>query len=326
MDALVADARDALQQLQEQPPLVQAVAVVVALLALRLALRLSSLFFRFFLRPGKNLKAFGSWSVVTGATDGIGKALAMELARKGMNVVLMSRTQKKLEEVRAEILAKYSSVQVEILAVDFNNIDDPRERKAVADLIERVGDVGVLFNNVGVSYEFPQFFDQLPDERVESLIKLNVTSLTVMTKLVLPGMAQRKRGAIVNVSSGSGRLLVPLLSQYSATKKYVEQFTLCLADEYSAKNVHVQCHVPMFVSTKLAKIRHASFLVPSPATYARASVAFLGYDTLVSPYWPHALQIWIYENAPTWFMSKVRRVFYCFRLTSLVLTVFVFFP
>lgn len=143
---------------------------------------------------------------------------------------------------------------------------------------------------------------------MDSLIKLNVTAATVMTKLVLPGMALRKRGAIVNVSSGSGRMVVPLLSEYSATKKYIEQFTICLAAEYSAKNVHVQCHVPMFVSTKLAKIRHASFMVPSPATYARASVAHLGYDTLLSPYWPHALQIWLYESAPTWLLSKVRSV------------------
>lgn len=305
-DALTTAVTAALEELQRQPPLVQALAVMGALLAARVALRFLGLVYKFFLRPSKSVRSFGQWGVVTGATDGIGKALAMELARKGVNVVLMSRTQKKLEDVRAEILAKYPKVQVEVLAVDFNNIDDPSERQAIVALLDRLQDVGVLFNNVGVSYDFPQFFDQLPDNRVDSLIKLNVTSLTVMTKLVLPGMVARKRGAIVNVSSGSGRLRVPLLSEYSATKKYVEQLTLCLSDEYRAKNVHIQCHVPMFVSTKLAKIRHASFLVPSPATYARASVAFLGYDTLVSPYWPHALQIWLYENAPTWLMVKVR--------------------
>lgn len=141
---------------------------------------------------------------------------------------------------------------------------------------------------------------------MDQLIKLNVTSTTVMSKLVLPGMAQRKRGVVVNLSSGSGCLVVPLLSQYSATKQYVEQLTRCLADEYKAKNVHVQCQVPMFVSTKLAKIRHSSFMVPSPTTYARAAVANLGYETIVSPYWPHALQIWAYSSAPVWFMSKVR--------------------
>ncbi|GAB9477704.1 Estradiol 17-beta-dehydrogenase, partial [Globisporangium polare] len=272
------------------------------------ALQFLGSLYAFFLRPSKSLKKFGQWAIVTGATDGIGKALAMELARKGSNVVLMSRTQKKLEEVREAIVAKYPKVQVEVLAVDFEQIDEPSVRKSIEGMIAKVQDVGVLFNNVGVSYDFPEYFGELAIERVDALIKLNVTSTTIMTKLVLPGMAQRKRGVIVNLSSGSGRLVVPLLSEYSATKQYVEQLTLCLADEYKAKNVHVQCHVPMFVSTKLAKIRHASFLVPSPATYARAAVANLGYETLVSPYWPHALQIWAYSSAPVWIMSKMATV------------------
>ncbi|CAI5712312.1 unnamed protein product [Peronospora farinosa] len=286
-------------------PLHVKIALIVGFLVLsRLALQLLTSLYAFFLRPAKNLKSFGQWGVVTGATDGIGKALAMELARKGMNVVLISRTQSRLEEARAEILAKYPKVQVEILAVDFNRVDEPSVREALQKTLDKVQDVGVLFNNVGVSYDFPEYFDRLPEDRVDSLIKLNVTAATIMSKMVLPGMTQRKRGVIVNVSSGSGRMVVPLLSEYSATKKYIEQLTLCLAAEYSAKNVHIQCHVPMFVSTKLAKIRHASFMVPSPATYARASVAHLGYDTLVSPYWPHALQIWLYESAPTWLLSK----------------------
>ncbi|RLN55004.1 hypothetical protein BBJ29_007391 [Phytophthora kernoviae] len=290
--------------LQSSPLPVKISAAVGCLVLGRLALQLFGSLYTFFLRPGKKLKSFGQWGVVTGATDGIGKALAMELARKGMNVVLMSRTQQRLEDVRTEILNKYPKVQVEILAVDFNRVDEPSVRASLQKMLDQVKDVGVLFNNVGVSYDFPEFFDQLSEDRIDSLIKLNVTAATVMTKLVLPGMTQRKRGAIVNVSSGSGRMVVPLLSEYSATKKYIEQFTLCLAAEYSAKNVHVQCHVPMFVSTKLAKIRRSSFMVPSPATYARSSVACLGYDTLISPYWPHALQIWLYESAPTWLLSK----------------------
>lgn len=286
-------------------PLSVNILVVVGCLVLsRLALQLLVSFYTFFLRPAKSLRSFGQWGVVTGGTDGIGMALAMELAQKGMNVVLLSRTQSRLEAARDEILAKYSKIQVEILAVDFDRIDEPTVRESLQKKIEEVKDIGVLFNNVGVSYDFPEFFDQLSEERVDSLIKLNVTSATIMTKLVLPGMTQRKRGVIVNLSSGSGRMVVPLLSEYSATKKYVEQLTLCLAAEYASKNVHIQCHVPMFVSTKLAKIRHSSFMVPSPATYARASVAQLGYDTLISPYWPHALQIWLYESVPTWLLAK----------------------
>ncbi|TDH67333.1 hypothetical protein CCR75_006923 [Bremia lactucae] len=290
--------------LEPIPLYVKVFAAVGCIVLSRLALQLLNLVYKFFLRPAKSLKGFGKWGVVTGATDGIGKALAMELARKGMDVVLLSRTQSRLETVRNEILEKYPLVQVEILSVDFNRVDEPGVREALQKKIDEVKDIGVLFNNVGVSYDFPEFFDELPGDRVDSLIKLNVTSTTIMTKLVLPGMAQRKRGVIVNLSSGSGRMVVPLLSVYSATKKYVEQLSLCLAAEYAAKNVHIQCHVPMFVSTKLAKIRNSSFMVPSPVTYARASVAQLGFDTLLSPYWPHALQICLYESVPSWLLAK----------------------
>lgn len=290
------------------PPAFKLLLTLGGLFAARFALQTLGAFYSFFLRPAKSLKKFGQWGIVTGATDGIGKALAMELARKGQNVVLMSRTQKRLEEVRDEILAKCPKVQVKVLAVDFNKIEEPAVRQSIERLIAEIEDVGVLFNNVGVSYDFPQYFGELPDDRIESLITLNVTASTIMTKLVLPGMAQRKRGAIVNVSSGSARLNVPLLAEYSATKRYIEQFSLCLAGEYKSKNVHIQCHTPMFVSTKLAKIRHASFTVPSPTTYARASVAKLGHETLVSPYWPHALQIWFYESLPTALFGKLSTV------------------
>lgn len=298
-----------MQPLQAAPLSLQAVATIGALFVFRSILQVLGAFYSFFLRPSKSLKSFGQWGIVTGATDGIGKALAMELARKGMNVVLMSRTQSRLDAVREEIMVKYPKVKVKVLSVDFTMIQTDSVRKSIESLIAEVEDVGVLFNNVGVSYDFPEYFAELPSDRIQSLITLNVTASTIMTKLVLAGMAQRKRGAIVNVSSGSARFCVPLLSEYSATKRYVEQFTRCLADEYKSKNVHIQCHTPMFVSTKLAKIRHASFMIPSPATYARASIAKLGHETLISPYWPHAVQIWIYESFPDVIMSKV-----CFSL------------
>lgn len=147
----------ALQQAFASAPLaLKVLAGVGGFLATRLALQLLAGVYAFFLRPSKNVTKFGKWAIVTGATDGIGKGLALELARKGSNVVLMSRTQKKLEEVRDAILAKYPKVQVEILAVDFTKIDEPSVRDAIKKVIAKVEDVGVLFNNVGVSYDFPE--------------------------------------------------------------------------------------------------------------------------------------------------------------------------
>ncbi|RLN60161.1 hypothetical protein BBJ28_00012160 [Nothophytophthora sp. Chile5] len=297
--------------LAASPLIVKLCAALGCLVASRLALKLLGSFYTFFLRPAKDLRHFGAWGVVTGATDGIGKALAMELANKGLNVLLMSRTLQKLEDVRAEILAKNPTVQVEILIVDFDHIDDSSVRASILKTLDRIQDVGVLVNNVGVAYDHPEFFHQFDEHRMDSIIKLNITSASVLTRLVLPGMAQRKRGIILNVSSASAHTVLPLLTGYSASKKYIEQFTLCLAEEYRAKNVVIQAHVPMFVATKLSQISYSSFWVPSPDTYARAAVANLGYETLIAPYWPHALQLWLGENAPTWLSTKVRTAIGC---------------
>ncbi|KAF0734935.1 hypothetical protein AaE_009106, partial [Aphanomyces astaci] len=282
----------------------QAAQVIGLLVLTKLGLTLLSGIYAFFLRGGKKLTKYGKWAIVTGATDGIGKATALELARKGLNIVLISRTQSKLDEVAKEITTKYNTVSVKTLSVDYSNLTD-ESVAAIRKVIADVGDVGVLVNNVGQSYDFPQYFHELSDESVASLVNMNIKSTFVMSKLVLPGMVERKRGAIVNCSSGSARIACPLLSEYSAVKKCIEQYTLGLAGEYAAKNISVQCHTPMFVTSKLSKIRHASFAVPSPTTYAKAAVANIGYETVVSPYWPHALQIWLYEAVPHFIMSKV---------------------
>ncbi|KAI9915580.1 hypothetical protein PsorP6_008526 [Peronosclerospora sorghi] len=141
------------------------------LLLSRLALLIVSSLYAYFLRPAKSLHNFGKWGVVTGATDGIGKALAMELARKGMNVILMSRTQSRLDYARNEILAKI------LKQYTFIHIDEPKVRESLQKMLDQVNEADVLFNNVGVSYDYPDFFDQLPQDRMDSLIKLNVTGL-----------------------------------------------------------------------------------------------------------------------------------------------------
>lgn len=97
----------------------------------------------------------------------------------------------------------------------------------------------------------------------------------------------------------------PLLAQYGAAKSYIAMFTRALNAEYSSKGIHVQCQVPMFVATKLAKIRKASLFVASPKQYAKAAVAAIGFETVVSPYWSHALQVYLLTNLPEWIVSKL---------------------
>jgi 17beta-estradiol 17-dehydrogenase / very-long-chain 3-oxoacyl-CoA reductase len=151
-------------------------------------------------------------AVVTGATDGIGKAMAFELAKKGLNILLISRSQDKLQSTQNELLSKYSSkgIECKIFSIDFSSFD-ANQRDALSAFITGM-DIGVLINNVGMSYPFPKYFHELANEHVDQLMRLNVDSTTWMTKIVLPGMVERKRGAIVNVGSGKIKTLQLCLS------------------------------------------------------------------------------------------------------------------
>jgi 17beta-estradiol 17-dehydrogenase / very-long-chain 3-oxoacyl-CoA reductase len=259
-----------------------------------------------FLRPSKNIvKTYGQWAIVTGATDGIGKAMAFELAKKGCNVLLISRTQSKLDECKAEIEAKHPKVTCEVLAIDYSKYDSSAESRIVKAIANK--DIGVLVNNVGISYPNTKYFHELDPVNVEQLMTLNVNSTTNMTRLVLPGMVSRKRGTVVSIGSAAGVSTSPLLSQYGAAKSYIAMFSKAMNEEYKAFNISFQCQVPMFVTTKLAKLRHTSLFVASPAGYAKAAVAAIGYESLVSPFWSHALQIWFLTTAPEWLVVSITK-------------------
>eukprot|EP01134_Creolimax_fragrantissima_P007103 CFRG7103T1 len=240
----------------------------------------------FFIRQGKDLTKYGKWAVVTGATDGIGKAYAFELASKGLNVVLVSRTQSKLESVAKEIESKHN-VDTKIVVADMSQVDD--SCVSLASAIDGL-DVAVLINNVGISYDYPNYFHELSDERVDLLLKLNVVSLTQITRVVLPGMVARRNGAIVNISSASGSIVTPLLTAYSASKAYVDFFSRGLALEYESLGIHVQSVIPFYVTSKLSKISKPTLFAPTPENFAKSGVRCIGYEKRTTGYWSHTLQ------------------------------------
>jgi 17beta-estradiol 17-dehydrogenase / very-long-chain 3-oxoacyl-CoA reductase len=162
-----------------------------------------------------------------------------------------------------------------------------------------------LVNNVGVSYPFTKYFHELEDSNVDELMTLNINSTTWMTRLVLPGMLTRKKGAIVNIASAAGVATSPLLAEYGAAKSYIAMFSKALNAEYKEKGIHVQCQIPLFVATKLAKIKSASLFVASPKGYARAAVAAIGFENIVSPFWSHAMQMWLLLSLPDWIGTAI---------------------
>jgi len=267
--------------------------VAVAFIATRLGWSLIRGLYGSFIAAtlGLNLKPkkTGEWAVVTGATDGIGKAFAFELAKQGMKIVLVSRTPFKLQNVAAEIGSKYSA-ETKIVDVDFTKSDIYERLKN-----ELTGlDIGVLVNNVGMSYDYPEYYNKMEnsEEEFQRLINVNVLSVTHMTRIVLPGMEERKRGLVINVASLSATIPAPLLAVYAATKAYVESLSSSLATEYRSKGVTVQCILPGFVVSNMSKIRRPTLMAPTPAAYVKTTLRTTGVEERTAGYYMHKLQIY----------------------------------
>jgi len=238
-----------------------------------------------------NFKKYGKWAVVTGCTDGIGKAYAEKLAKKGLNVVLISRSIDKLNELSESIKSKYK-VDTLVISADFTE-----ENSIYGDIKSKIQglEVGVLVNNVGMSYNHPDFLETLDEKTINNLIHCNIVSVTKLSAIVLPGMAKRKAGVIINNASASGRTPTPLLTIYSATKAYVDFFSRGLAKEYESKGIIVQSLCPFFVATKLAKMR-SSLFVPSPNQYVDSAIKTIGSQEVTNGCLLHNLQGWVTES------------------------------
>lgn len=289
----------------------------LALGSLKLFIFLISIFrwlYVTFLRPPKDLKKnYGSWALVTGSTDGIGKAFAFQLARKGLNLILVGRNVDKLNDVSNAVKAKYGQTQIKTVIVDFaGDLDEGigKIKEAIQEL-----DVGVLVNNVGISYPYARFFHEVDQKLLDDLVKVNVEGTTKVTQAVLNGMLKRRKGAIVNIGSGAATVIPcdPLYAVYAASKAYIEQFSRSLYVEYKKSGIDVQCQVPLYVATKMSSIKRASFMVPSADGYARAALRSIGYEPLCTPYWPHSL-VWAFAKCLPESIVDAWRLQFCLKI------------
>eukprot|EP00501_MAST-03F_sp_TOSAG23-6_P000541 GSMAST32.ASY1.ANO1.561.1 assembled CDS len=247
-----------------------------------LSLLLNFRFFRFLCGERRvNFRKCKGWAVVTGATDGIGKALAVELARRGLSIVLISRTQSRLDAAAAECLAAGpKGIKTKTVQVDFS-LQNAGIYEKLEEALQGLN-ISVLINNVGVSYPHAQYL-------------LNVKAMMRVSKIVLKNDLMKAGSVIINVASGAGIISSdPLYAGYAGSKSFVDAFSRSLAVELRPRKMY--CHCPLFVVSKLAKIRKPSFFVPTPADYATVALnsVYEGKRVTIVPHWPHRLQLYMY--------------------------------
>jgi len=250
-----------------------------------------------------NLKNAGSWAVVTGATDGIGKAYAEQLAKRGLNVVLISRTLAKLEDMAQDVESNFK-VQTKVIAADMSQEDIYDDIKVKLDGL----DIAVLVNNVGCSYDFPEFFGEVDEPNfITKMIHMNCTSVAMMTKIVLPGMVGKRKGYVINIGSSAGSNPTPLLALYSGTKAYVELFTKSLHHEYKGKGITFQYVKPYFVCSKLSKFRKPNMFIPTPTTFVKNALNLVGMEHNTTGYWAHELQDAVLKHVPVFMTMNMMK-------------------
>ena len=190
----------------------------------------------------------GQVAVITGSTRGIGKAIALAMARQGARVVVSSRKADACDRVAAEIAAAGG----EALALPCNIGDKQQLRALVDGTLARWGRIDVLVCNAAVNPYFGATQD-IPDEAFDKILHCNVRSNHWLCQMVLPGMAAQGGGAVIIVSSIGGLQGNAMLGTYGLTKAADMQLARNLAVEWGPRNVRVNCIAPGLVRTDFAR-------------------------------------------------------------------------
>lgn len=187
--------------------------------------------------------------LITGASGGLGAALAYAAAARGANLVLCARRGDRLRQVAARARA-ISGKRADAIRIDLTQPD--QLDRLLPILQQKVGAVDVLINNAGVGY-FENALD-LPDEKLRQIMRLDVVSLIQLTQKIGLTMAALRRGTIVNIGSQAGKLVTPKASVYAAAKAAVIAYSNGLRMELRPLNIHVLTVNPGPIKTEFAHI------------------------------------------------------------------------
>lgn len=276
-------------------------------------LRYSSLIFDLFVLPPVQFKKYGAktgaYAVITGASDGIGKEYAAQLAQRGFNLVLISRTLSKLETIQKEFQAKYN-VKVEVLPIDVAK-DSKENYTSIKEICSDLP-ISILVNNVGRSHSIPVSFLDTTEEEMRNIITINNTATLMITQIITPMIIKTlqskkgyiEKGLILTMGSFGGLIPTPLLATYSGSKSFLQAWSNSIAGELKSSNIDVQLINSYLVTSAMSKIRRTSMMIPNPRQFVKTTLNSVGrrggsqdrYATM-TPYWSHALYQFFIEES-----------------------------
>jgi len=215
-----------------------------------------------------------SWVVVTGATDGLGKAFALRLAQADFNLVLLGRSETKMAKVVEEIQSQGHKINCETVIFDLKNSAQADQLNALLDKALENKDVSMLINNAGISST--EFHEEVPNQEILDMININCLAPSLISKKILPLLKQRSlKSAMINVSSFTGVHPMPFTAVYSGTKAFLDAFSKSVAIENREK-IDVISLTPFYVSTKMIKYQKQDFETRSPEDVIEACFRDLG--------------------------------------------------
>ncbi|MCJ8743930.1 hypothetical protein PDJAM_G00100220 [Pangasius djambal] len=255
--------------------------------------------------PRDLVHRYGKWAIVSGASEAIAKAYAEELARHGVCVILITTDITSVND-SAKTISDTHGVEVVLVEADFSQ--GALTCNPVKDAIKDK-EIGFVINCLNSSLDIPRDFHDISESELWQMINNSVSAASLITRLALPGMAERRRGVVVNISSGRCSRPCAHKAALSASTAFFDHFSRALHYEYGHRGVFVQSLLPGKVASEGDDGSIiAGWLVPQPHVYARHALSTLGISHRTTGYWPHTLQLGLVRCVPEWIWVLGARV------------------
>jgi 17beta-estradiol 17-dehydrogenase / very-long-chain 3-oxoacyl-CoA reductase len=241
----------------------------------------------------------GSYALVTGATDGIGKGFSEVLASKGINIILVSRDQTRLDKAAKELNDKYG-VKTVTYAIDLSKASEAQYeelKKKTSGL-----DISILINNAGVVVY--DLVDELKYNQINEIVTLNCSSIVQLLNIYLPQLEKRSsRSAVINTSSFSGFKPMPYMTLYSSTKTFASFLARGLGKQYEHK-IDFLSYQPGTVITKAVPGQKPAAKACTIEQSVNDALKDLGKRAITHGYYNHEFIVWVFTWLPEWYRLK----------------------